>query len=110
MQQCKSLFSKNEDYSNFFILPCNGTQKYIWDAKEWETGSWKKVFGLNMREHLGEKYPVKEAQVKDLSGAGDTFLAGLVKKYIETKDISKSIRFANQCATVVVQKRGVSTL
>tara|TARA_X000001388_G_scaffold75659_1_gene70994 strand:+ start:916 stop:1728 length:813 start_codon:yes stop_codon:yes gene_type:complete len=56
MQQCKSLFNKNENYSNFFILPCNGTQKYIWDYKEWETGSWKKVFGLNMREHLGEEY------------------------------------------------------
>ena len=28
MQQCKSLFQKNEDFSNFFILPCNGTQMY----------------------------------------------------------------------------------
>ena len=54
MQQCKLLFNKNEDFSNFFILPCNGTQMYVWDKKEWETGSWKKVFGLNMREHLGE--------------------------------------------------------
>ena len=54
MQQCKDLFHKNEDFSNFFILPCNGTQLYVWDKKEWETGSWKKVFGLNMREHLGE--------------------------------------------------------
>ena len=56
MQQCKSLFSRNEDYSNFFILPCNGTQKYVWDYKEWESGNWKKVFGLNMRDHLGEEY------------------------------------------------------
>ena len=55
MQQCKPLFQKNEDFSNFFILPCNGTQMYVWDKKEWETGSWKKVFGLNMRDHLGEE-------------------------------------------------------
>lgn len=54
MQQCKSLFQRNEDFSNFFIMPCNGTQMYVWDQKEWETGSWKKEFGLNMREHLGE--------------------------------------------------------
>jgi len=68
------------------------------------------TLGAEGAEHLGEKYPVKEAQVKDLSGAGDTFLAGLVKKYIETKNINESIKYANQCATVVVQKRGVSTL
>ncbi len=55
MQQCKSLFQRNEDFSNFFILPCNGTQLYVWDKKEWETGNWRKVFSLNMREHLGEK-------------------------------------------------------
>jgi phosphomannomutase len=55
MQQCKSLFHKNIDFSNFYILPCNGTQMYVWDQKEWEIGSWKKVFSLDMREHLGEK-------------------------------------------------------
>ena len=54
-QQCRTLFKRTDDFSNFFILPCNGTQMYVWDQKEWETGSWKKVFGLNMREHLGEE-------------------------------------------------------
>ena len=58
----------------------------------------------------GETYPVSEAQVKDLSGAGDTFLAGLVKEYIQTKDITKAIKYANECASVVVQKRGVSII
>jgi len=37
-------------------------------------------------------------------------LAALVKKYVETKDIKQSIVFANECATLVVQKRGVSAL
>ena len=53
-------------------------------------------------------YPVKEVQIRDLSGAGDTFLAGLVVKFLNTKNISESIIYANQCATKAVQKRGVS--
>ena len=55
-------------------------------------------------------FPVEEVPVKDVSGAGDTFLSGLVVEYIRTKDIEKSIIFAQQCATVVVQKKGVSTI
>ena len=34
-------------------------------------------------------------------------MAGLVAKYLEIKNIEKSIVFANQCATVAVQKRGI---
>ena len=59
----------------------------------------------------GERvFPVKSVEIKDVSGAGDTFLSGLVVKYQECGDIEKSIEFANECATVVVQKRGVSTV
>jgi len=55
-------------------------------------------------------YPVDNVDVKDLSGAGDTFLAGLVVKYLECGDMPTSLIFANECATIVVQKRGVSTV
>lgn len=55
----------------------------------------------------GQNFPTKEVEVKDVVGAGDTFLAGLVFKYIETNSIEKSIEFANLCSTQVVQKRGV---
>jgi sugar/nucleoside kinase (ribokinase family) len=46
----------------------------------------------------------------DVSGAGDTFLAGLVVKYMETKDIKEAIRFANKIAVEVVKKRGVASI
>ena len=49
-------------------------------------------------------------EIKDSSGGGDTFIAGLVAEYIKTNDIDKAIRFANDCATKVVQKRGVSVV
>ena len=55
----------------------------------------------------GKNFPTKEVEVKDVVGAGDTFLAGLVFKYIETNSIEQSIEFANLCSTQVVQKRGV---
>jgi len=47
-------------------------------------------------------------EVRDLSGAGDTFLAGLVVKYVKCRDIVQSISYAQSCATEVVQKLGVS--
>jgi len=48
-----------------------------------------------------------EHDVRDLSGAGDTFLAALVAKYIENYDICEAIKFANRCAAWVVTQRGV---
>ena len=64
-------------------------------------------YGCNFR---GVNYPTKEVPVKDVSGAGDTFLAGLVYEYVKTKDYEKAIAFAQYCTTIVVQKSGVSTV
>jgi len=61
-------------------------------------------------EYNDNIFSVPEVSVKDVSGAGDTFLAGLVKKYLETEDITKSIIFANECSTKVVQKAGVTII
>lgn len=55
-------------------------------------------------------YSVPTVEVKDTSGAGDTFVSGLCYEYVRTKDIVDAIKFANQCATKVVQKRGVSVV
>jgi len=58
----------------------------------------------------GKMYPTKDVPVKDISGAGDTFLAGLVVEYLKTNDIIKAISFAQECTKIVVQKHGVSTV
>jgi sugar/nucleoside kinase (ribokinase family) len=55
-------------------------------------------------------YPVDKVDIKDVSGAGDTFISGLTCEYIRTKDIVKAIKFAQNCATIVVQKKGVCTI
>jgi D-beta-D-heptose 7-phosphate kinase/D-beta-D-heptose 1-phosphate adenosyltransferase len=64
--------------------------------------------GSNGCEYRDTIYKVKLVEVKDTSGAGDTFIASLCYKYCETKDIGASIIFANECATKVVQKMGVA--
>ena len=58
----------------------------------------------------GRIYPTEDVLVKDISGAGDTFIAGLVVKYLKTNDIEKAIDFAQECTKIVVQKHGVSTV
>ncbi len=58
----------------------------------------------------GKIYPTEDVPVKDISGAGDTFLAGLTVEYIKTKDITGAIKYAQECTKIVVQKHGVSTI
>jgi len=58
----------------------------------------------------GKEFPVKEVPVKDVSGAGDTFIAGLVRGYLDTQDIESAIEFAQKCTTHVVQQHGVATV
>ena len=61
-------------------------------------------------EFQGVSYPVAQSEVKDASGAGDSFFAGLLARYAETGDIEDAIRFANLCASQVVQHRGVTSI
>lgn len=51
--------------------------------------------------------PEKVDDVVDVCGAGDTFLAALVYRYLDTKDIRKAITFANKAAGITVQHVGV---
>jgi D-beta-D-heptose 7-phosphate kinase/D-beta-D-heptose 1-phosphate adenosyltransferase len=61
-------------------------------------------------KHKNKIYPVKKVEIRDVSGAGDTFMSGLVIEYVRSKDIEQAIKFAQECATIVVQKPGVSTI
>jgi D-beta-D-heptose 7-phosphate kinase/D-beta-D-heptose 1-phosphate adenosyltransferase len=56
--------------------------------------------------HNGDVYPTKKVEVMDVCGCGDTFLAALVTQYLFTKDIEKSILFANVASGITVQHRG----
>lgn len=60
--------------------------------------------------YKGQRYEVEKAEVKDLSGAGDTFLSSFAVKYLSTGNEEESIKFANKCSSLVVSKRGVATI
>ena len=56
----------------------------------------------------GSIYPSQKVHdVFDVCGAGDSFLAALAVKFIETKDMPASIKFANKCAGISVRHLGV---
>lgn len=55
-------------------------------------------------------YPTQKVILRDVCGAGDTFLAGLILKYCESQNIDSAIEFANNCASNVVSRFGVVTI
>ena len=61
-------------------------------------------------EFNGILYPVEKVNIKDVSGAGDTFISGLVCEFVKSQNIIEAIKFAQDCATKVVQKKGVCTI
>lgn len=90
---------------------------------EWENcvekgavySEWKDKLIVTMSErgcmYNEKRYPVDNSiEVRDLSGAGDTWMASFVYEYIQSNDMDKSIQLANDNATLVVQKRGVTTI
>jgi D-beta-D-heptose 7-phosphate kinase/D-beta-D-heptose 1-phosphate adenosyltransferase len=56
-------------------------------------------------------YPLERvSQVRDVSGAGDTFLAAFSLYYTATKDIKLAIAYAQRCCNIVVSKAGTATI
>lgn len=68
------------------------------------------TLGPNGVWHSGKLYSVPNVAIKNLSGAGDSFVAGFTVEFLKNKDVEKAITFANKVATATVQKKGVSTV
>ena len=66
--------------------------------------------GPNGCDFKGKNYPVTPVEVKDSSGAGDSFMAALAVEFLRTSDIRKSIIYANLKASKVVTQKGVTTI
>jgi D-beta-D-heptose 7-phosphate kinase/D-beta-D-heptose 1-phosphate adenosyltransferase len=66
--------------------------------------------GEHGSDYNGENFRTNKVNVKDVSGAGDTFLASLAAKFMHCRDILTSIEYANLVSELVVQKRGVETV
>jgi D-beta-D-heptose 7-phosphate kinase/D-beta-D-heptose 1-phosphate adenosyltransferase len=70
------------------------------------------TFGNKGCKYMGRMYaPERVVEVRDVSGAGDTFFAALAISMTRGGvTIHDSLKFANQCASTVVEKRGVVTI
>ena len=97
---------------------CKGASIIKINEKEYiENSEWLENYRGHLVVTLGSRgtkfedviYPIMEQHpVRDLTGAGDTYLAALVVEYLRTEDIRKSIQFANKCASWVVTQKGVT--
>jgi D-beta-D-heptose 7-phosphate kinase/D-beta-D-heptose 1-phosphate adenosyltransferase len=87
-------------------------QEYIQNQNKFTNSSFKGQLIVTMGEK-GVKWneliypPTRQAEVSDLSGAGDTFFAGFISQYLKSGSIIKSINFAQDCSLKAVEKKGV---
>lgn len=71
----------------------------------------KGAFHMNLINGRNQHFPIDdEHPVRDLSGAGDTFLAAFVVEYLDSHEIPSAINFANACASWVVTQKGVVSI
>ena len=61
--------------------------------------------------YKNKDFPIsKPVMVRSLAGAGDTFLSALVVKFIQTNDITRSIKFAQNSSKKAVSQLGISVV
>lgn len=87
----------------------NNSRHYI-ENNDWPKQKIITTLGNKGCSFKNKDYPVDNVEIKDLCGAGDTFISALCVNYLKSKDIDQAISFANSCATRVVQMKGVNTL
>lgn len=98
--------TKKKDLSQFdgcFVK----INQYEYEQAECLTDELIITYGSKKVEYKNRTYLPPSVETHDVCGAGDTFLAGLVFKYLDTYSIDQAIKFAMQAAAITVQHRGV---
>ena len=86
--------------------------EYLRNKEVIDSHNWNVLItlGKNGVMFKGEIFPSpKPLETIDVSGAGDTFTASFIVKFFETRNVDKSIEFANEMSSIVVSKKGVVT-
>jgi ribokinase len=95
---------------NFIKLNEHEYRNFSDDVKEQYPNKLIVTLGSKGAKYMDTVYPSPDPrETIDVSGAGDTFTASFTVKYLETKNVEESIIYANKMASIVVQKRGVTT-
>jgi bifunctional ADP-heptose synthase (sugar kinase/adenylyltransferase) len=64
------------------------------------------TLGGDGAEYQGKQYSAPKVEVVDVCGAGDTFLAALTYKFLETNNIDLAIKFAIRAGSLTVEHSG----
>ena len=112
MNQIAYVDSKKQDISCFknSIIKLNQKEFQISGHTLDMTSTLVKTLGSKGASCNGQIYPIRPVEVFDVSGAGDTFLSAFSIYHTISKDIAGSIKFANKCASIAVQKKGTYAL
>ena len=55
-----------------------------------------------------KKFDIIEVDVKDTTGAGDSFIGGFVKGLLDEKNIEEAVLYATKVSALTVTKKGAS--
>jgi|TARA_R110001583_G_scaffold5598_25_gene30189 D-beta-D-heptose 7-phosphate kinase/D-beta-D-heptose 1-phosphate adenosyltransferase len=104
--------SKKKDLSSFKKCIIKINQKEYEESKDIPTDCELIItLGANGASWRGNNFSAEKTEVFDVCGAGDTFLAGLVNRYLDTSgNMRESINFANKCGSLAVNKFGTFCL
>jgi D-beta-D-heptose 7-phosphate kinase/D-beta-D-heptose 1-phosphate adenosyltransferase len=56
--------------------------------------------------YQNQQFLAQPVELADVTGAGDTFISALAYQYMNTGDITESVKFAIQASSVTVQHHG----
>jgi len=83
---------------NYELIITRGKNGAVWN-KEVFSSAKSEIDDLDITS-------IKSLRSANVSGAGDTFLAGLVHEYLSSRDMKKAIRFANLCGSRAIENFG----
>ena len=108
MQQVVYVDSKKSDISCFknSIIKLNQKEFETSGPTLAKSSTLVKTLGSRGASCNGQIYPAESVEVFDVSGAGDTFLASFAIYHTLSKDFRQSIKFANKCSALVIQRKG----
>lgn len=102
------LWARNIKFIKLNRLEYKNNKEYIKENKHWLKEKLIITKDKDGVEWNGKSFPSLATTIVDVSGAGDTFIAGFLSEYMNTKDVSQSIIFANKAAANVLSKKGVN--
>ena len=101
----------NIDWSDYFTFIKINEKEYLengWKHRADNLIITKAEKGCSYKDkNYGLKHP---SDIRDVSGAGDTFLAAFSYGFAATQKIETAIIFAQDCCQKVIRKKGVSTI